>query len=104
MLKTITKFSAHKTALTISIVMAAVSLIFLIPMSLFFMVIPSVGGGDAVSEFMPFTMLLVMPAMYLVFGYIMTLAWTYIYNWVSTFTGGIQFTIRDESEEEPTEA
>ena len=97
-MKAITKFSAHKTALTFSLVMAVSSLIFLIPMSLVFLNAPmNDQNGNPVDATMPLGFILAMPFLYLVMGYIMTIVGAWIYNLVAKFTVGIQFELSDNS-------
>lgn len=98
-MKTIKKFSPHKTALTFACVMAVSSLIFLIPMSLVFLNAPMTdANGNPVSGAMPFGMMIAMPFLYLVMGYIMTIIGAWIYNWVAGFTGGIQFELTESDD------
>ena len=98
-MKTIKKFSPHNTALTFACVMALSSLLFIIPMSLIFLNTPmeDINGNPISAEF-PFGMMLLMPILYLIMGYIMTVVGVCIYNWVSKFTGGIQFELSDNEE------
>jgi ABC-type multidrug transport system fused ATPase/permease subunit len=97
-LKSIKKFSIHKTALTFACVMALSSLIFIIPMSLVFLNMPMVDtNGNSVSSVMPAGVMFGLPFFYLIMGYIMTAIGAYIYNIVSKYTGGIQFEVSEES-------
>lgn len=97
----IKKFSPHKTALTLACVMALSSLILIFPMSMMFMALPMMGpNGSTVSPSMPFSMLIIMPVIYLIIGYIMTLIGALIYNVVAKFTGGIQFELVEDTPEE----
>ncbi|MEE4251695.1 MAG: hypothetical protein V2I38_13985 [Alcanivoracaceae bacterium] len=96
MTKTIVKFSAHKTALTFACVMALSSIVFLVPMSLVFFNAPMHDANGNPVNPAPFgIMLVVMPILYLIMGYIMTIIGAWIYNFVSRFTGGIQFELTD---------
>ncbi len=97
----IKRFSPHKTALTLACVMALSSLILIFPMSMVFMAMPMMGpDGNSVSPSMPFGMLLIMPVLYLIMGYIMTLIGALIYNLVAKVTGGIQFELVEDKPEE----
>lgn len=98
-MKSITKFSAHKTALTFSCFMALSSLVFLIPMSLIFLNAPMTDpDGNPVSPAMPVGFMMAMPFFYLILGYIMTAIGAWIYNFVSKFTGGIQLELSDNQD------
>jgi len=95
-MKTITKFSPHKTALTMACVMALSSLIFLIPMSLALLAAPMTdANGNSVDASLPFGFMVAMPFLYLIIGYIMTIIGAWLYNFVSKYTGGIQFEIEE---------
>ncbi|MCC1496779.1 hypothetical protein [Alcanivorax sp. 1008] len=96
MTKSIVKVSAHKAALTFSCVMALSSIVFLVPMSLLFLNAPMHdANGNPVNPAPFWIMLVVMPIIYLIMGYIMTIIGAWIYNFVSRFTGGIQFELID---------
>lgn len=98
-MKSIKKFSAHKTALTFACVMALSSLLFIIPTSLMFLSTAMVDvNGDPVRAAMPMGMFIAMPFFYLIAGYIMTIIGAWIYNWVSKFTGGIQFELSESDD------
>lgn len=97
-MKSIKKFSIHKTALTFACVMALSSLIFIIPMSLAFLNMPMVDAhGNSVSSVMPVGVMFALPFLYLIMGYVMTAIGAWIYNIVSKYTGGIQFEMSEES-------
>ncbi|MBT8114022.1 MAG: DUF3566 domain-containing protein [Arenicella sp.] len=92
----ITRFSPHKTALTFACVMALSSLILLIPMSLDFLAAPMTdANGNPVDASWPLGLMLAMPFLYLIIGYIMTIIGAWIYNFVARFTGGIQFQLSE---------
>ena len=97
MTKSIRSFSKHKTALTSAILLAVFSLIFVIPMSLILMTAPMLDAqGNPVQIAMSGGMMLAVPFIYFVFGYLSTLVFTAIYNLIARFTGGITFTLEDE--------
>ncbi|WP_444904943.1 hypothetical protein ACJJIU_09435 [Microbulbifer sp. CnH-101-E] len=94
--KSIRSFSKHKTALTTALLLALFSLIFVIPMSLVFLTAPMIDAeGNPVKFSIPGAMVLGMPFIYLIFGYLSTLLFTALYNVVARFTGGITFTLED---------
>ena len=99
-MRSITKLSAHKTALTFACVMALSSLIFIIPMSLVFLNAPMYDGhGNRINGAIPVGFMLAMPFLYLILGYIMTVIGAWIYNFVSKFTGGIRFELSENTNE-----
>ena len=98
-MRTIKKFSPHKTALTFACVMALSSLLFIIPMSLVFLNAPMTdSSGNAVNAGMPLGMMIGMPFIYLIMGYIMTIIGAWLYNWVSKYTGGFQFELSENDD------
>ena len=98
-MKAIIKFSVHKTALTFACVMALSSLIFLIPMSLAFLNAPVTDqNGNPVNAAFPAGLMIAMPFMYLIMGYIMVIIGAFIYNFVAKYTGGIQFELSDDND------
>lgn len=93
-MKTITKFYPHRTALTLSILMAASSLLFVIPMFIVMSFIPATDmNGNPVNAGFPLGFVIAMPFFYLILGYIMTLVGAWLYNLVAKLTGGIKFEV-----------
>lgn len=96
MIKSITYFNPHKTALTASLVFALGSLIFIVPMAIGFSFMPSVDNdGNPVNTQFP-TMMMFMPVFYLIFGYIWTAFSAWIYNIVAKYTGGIKLDLDEQ--------
>ena len=98
MSKSIISFAPHKTALTISILFAVSSLIFVIPMAILFSLIPSneiTGSQDSFGPSIGF--FIAMPIFYLIFGYISTAIGALLYNFVAKFTGGIKINVSESS-------
>jgi ABC-type multidrug transport system fused ATPase/permease subunit len=90
--KSITYIAPHKTALTVSLVFALCSLLFVVPMAIFFSLMPATDQmGNPVNTSSFLYMMLIMPILYFVFGYIFTGIAAWIYNHVSKFTGGIKY-------------
>ena len=90
MIKSITYFAPHKTALTISLVFAISSLLFVIPMMLMFSFMPITDQhGNPIDVSFPIGFFIFMPIFYFIFCYIFTAIGAWIYNKVSKFTGGI---------------
>jgi len=96
MIKRITYFAPHKTALTVASVWALGSLLFIVPMAILMNFVPSVDdAGNAVPKPIPGLMLLLMPLLYFIFGYIGTAFSAWVYNKVARLTGGIQLEISE---------
>jgi len=86
----IRRLSAHQNAKVLAVIMTVGSLFFLLPVML-------VAGSLAPQEVpFPWVMLLVLPVVYLVFGYLMTLIGCGIYNVLARFTGGLEFSTSDD--------
>ena len=99
MKKAVLKFSPHKTAITLSLVMALSSLLFIIPMVISFSLMPSIdANGNSMNMAFPIGMIIAMPFFYLIIGYLFTALGAWIYNQVAKFTGGIQFELVDEND------
>lgn len=85
----ISRISPHATALTSAAVLALLSIICVVPMSLFMMI--SIGNNPAIPEgTFPLTMFLLLPVLYFIAGYIFTGLAALIYNQVVKLTGGIE--------------
>lgn len=100
MKKSLTSFALHKTALTIALVAAVASLIFVIPITMMFFLVTALEQGNSEVSMgigMSITMMVFMPFIYFVFGYISTIIFTAIYNLVAKYTGGIQFSLEDRN-------
>ncbi|MFZ6644901.1 hypothetical protein ACO0LO_04250 [Undibacterium sp. TJN25] len=84
----IKRLSPHQNGKVFGVMMAATSLIFIIPMMLVFSFIPGTNqGGFPGSVFM----LILAPIFYLVVGYITTAIGCAIYNFLYRFVGGIEY-------------
>lgn len=98
MYKSIRSFSKHKTALTSALLLAVFSLFFVIPMAIVFSFMPMVDAqGSPVNAAFPASMLLLMPILYFILGYLSTLLFTALYNVIARFTGGIAFELAEEN-------
>ena len=89
-MKLVTKIYPHKTALTLAIFMAIISLLFVIPMFAIMSFIPATDASGNPIDFdtiIGFT--LAMPFIYLIIGYISIAICAWLYNLVANFTGGI---------------
>ncbi|MDH5612900.1 MAG: hypothetical protein OEY66_10645 [Gammaproteobacteria bacterium] len=92
MIKSITHFAPHKTALTVSLVFALSSLLFVVPMAILFSFMPSTDPNGNPINTTPFLiMMIAMPIFYFIFGYLFTGLAAWLYNKVAKFTGGIKY-------------
>lgn len=83
--------SPHQNAKVLAIIMTLGSLVFMLPFMAFSAATKMSSGAP-----FPWGMLLVMPVVYLVFGYVMTLLACVAYNLMVRFTGGFEFTTDDK--------
>jgi hypothetical protein len=91
MIKRITYFGPHKTALSVALVFAISSLLFLFPMMIMFSLMPMTDPqGNPVNASFPANMFIIMPIFYFIFGYIFIALGAWLYNKVSKYTGGIE--------------
>lgn len=72
-------------------VAAALYFVISIPMCLL-MLIPAMMGAGRIPGFYSVTMLVMMPVMYTVLGFIFTLIGAWVYNLVASYIGGFEFT------------
>lgn len=86
----VTRLSPHQNGKVFAVLMAVGSLVFLIPMFLIFSIIAPSQARP------PLLMLLMMPLMYLVLGYVMVAIGCVIYNYMFRHIGGIEFEIESE--------
>jgi len=90
----VTRLSPHQNGKVFAVLMAATSLIFLLPFALLFSAFAPARGTHGA----PFAMVLVMPLMYLVFGYLSVAIGCWVYNLVTRWTGGLEFeSTRDDA-------
>jgi hypothetical protein len=97
-MKRVISFAPHKTAVTVALVFAISSLIFILPMIGIFSLIPATDqDGNPIDAGFPLGLIVFMPVVYLIMGYLGTAFAAWVYNRVAKFTGGIQFEL-DEAE------
>lgn len=89
MIKAITRISPHRTALTLSVVLACCSVVFLIPMAVMLSFAPPSPGNDQPGGGFMWVLLIVFPLVYLIFGYLFIGLASLVYNGIARFTGGI---------------
>lgn len=98
MKKQIKRLSPHQNGKVFGVLMAASSLIFLLPMFLMMSLsMPSVDQHGNPVDFPKF-IFLIMPVVYLVFGYVFVAIGCWIYNNLVKYIGGIEFVLEDKSE------
>jgi hypothetical protein len=81
----VARFSPHQNGKVIAVLMAVTSLIFLLP---FYLLASAFGMGHAA---MPFWSLLVLPVVYLIFGYVGVAIGCLLYNVLVPVIGGIEY-------------
>ncbi|HET7833077.1 MAG TPA: hypothetical protein VFK88_08955 [Gallionella sp.] len=89
----ITRFSPHQNAKVTAILMAIGSLIFVVP--IFVLVALKAPAGTQP----PMAMLIIMPLIYLIFGYISIAILSAVYNFLYKYIGGIEFESTTEANE-----
>ena len=89
MRKRITRFAPMQVAKVFAVLYALVS----IPFAAIAFFAGSMGGQG-----MPVWLVVVIPVIYLVFGFIFTAIAAWLYNLVAGWTGGIEYTAEDVSE------
>lgn len=97
MKKQIKRLSPHQNGKVFGVLMAASSLVFVVPMFLFmFVAAPGVDQhGNPVT--FPKGLILIFPILYLVFGYVATAAASAIYNLTFKYIGGFEFEVKEEN-------
>ena len=97
MKKQISRISLHQNGKVFGILMAVSSLIFFVP----FFAIAMFIGPDVDQHGNPITfpkfMFILFPILYLVFGYLMTVIGSAIYNFFFRYIGGFEFEVKDEN-------
>jgi hypothetical protein len=83
------KFSVHQNAKVFAVLMALLSLVFVVPFTL---VMSFAGPKDAG---FPLFMVVVFPVLYLVMGYVTVAVGCWLYNVMVKYTGGLEFEFRD---------
>ena len=82
----IARLSPHQNGKVFAVMMAVTSLIFLIPFVLLFSTFaPATSGAP------PMLAILIVPVVYLIFGYISVAIGCALYNLLYNFVGGIEF-------------
>jgi len=82
----ISRLSPHQNGKVFGVMMALTSLVILIPFTLMFAVF-----APAATTQPPFFMLLLLPVIYLIVGYVGTVVGSAFYNLIYRFVGGIEY-------------
>ena len=83
----VARFSPHQNGKVFGVLMALGALVVAVP---FFAAISAIAPAGAANAF-PATMILIMPVVYLVFGYLSIAAGCLMYNIMFKYLGGIEF-------------
>lgn len=86
----IERFSPHQNAKVFAVLMAAGSLVFLVPFFLFAALAAPADGPPA-------WVFLLFPFIYLVLGYLMVVVACAVYNFMFRYIGGIEYTARPDA-------
>jgi uncharacterized membrane protein (DUF485 family) len=91
----ISRFSPHQNGKVFAVLMAITSLIFVVPFFLMFtFAMPAVDSkGNPVEG--PGAFILLLPLLYLVMGYLMTVIMCWLYNFLARFTGGLEYETKE---------
>jgi len=89
----ITRFSPHQTAKVFAIIMATSSLLFMIPFTIMSTFIPTQfdPNGNPINIGFPFAMIILMPILQGIMGYLFIRFGIWIYNKMYSKIGGIEF-------------
>lgn len=85
----VSRLSPHQNGKVFGVLMAISSLVFLVPFFLIFSATMPPGAGGP-----PAFMILIMPVMYLVIGYLSVAIGCALYNFMFRYLGGIEFEAR----------
>ena len=86
------EMQSHKNALTLVLVFAVCSPLFIIPMMIMVSVMPTTRlDGNPINVRFSSSFLIAMPIFYFVFTYLSTAFCAWVYNKVSKYTEGIKF-------------
>lgn len=88
----VTRLSPHHNGKVFAVLMTITSLVFLVPFSLLAMANTPEGTKE------PMFILLTMPLMYLVFGYLSVAIGCKVYNFMFKYIGGIEFESKTEND------
>jgi len=81
----VARLSPHQNGKVVAVLMAATSLIFIIPFFVFFGLVGPAGSRP------PLLMMLLMPILYLVIGYVSVAIGCALYNFLYRYIGGFEY-------------
>jgi hypothetical protein len=87
----VARLSPHQNAKVIGVLTAIGSLVFIIPAFLIFSMTGGASGGP------PASMFLLLPLMYLIFGYLAVAVGCLLYNFMFKYLGGIEYEAQAEN-------
>ncbi len=97
MTRHITSLGVHRTALVGAICAAVIALIVALVITPFMMMVPRMAEtSPGVGLFGSGIMIILMPILYFVIGYIFTAIWVVLFNLIAPRLGGIPITFADE--------
>jgi hypothetical protein len=96
MKKQINRLSPHQNGKVFGVVMALSSLVFVVPMTLIFAMMPNPANQQGHQGAPPIIIFLIFPVIYLITGYIMTAIGCVIYNFTYKYIGGIEYDVLGE--------
>ena len=91
MARQVRRFAPHQNAKVFAVLMTLGSLVFVVPFMLFAMATAPDG------QQMPWIMLVAMPLMYLVFGYLSVAVGCWLYNTLYPYIGGVEVEWSDDA-------
>jgi len=93
---TIKTLSPHQNGKVVAVLSAVITIPFVLLMAVIATRLPPVDQHGNPVNF-PYFMLIIMPLLYLVFGYLFTALWCAVYNWIVKYTGGLEFETSEEN-------
>lgn len=92
--KRIIGLPVHQTSLIMGITAGLIGVVFTLLMLPFMLMVPLEEGGGLPSA----AMMLMLPLLYLVFGYLGTALWVAVFNQIARRTGGLPVWIADDTD------
>ena len=83
----VSRLSPHQNGKVFGVLSAVVSLIVLVPVFL----LATLAGAGSATQGMPLWLIFILPVIYLVISYIMTVILCALYNVIAPMTGGIEY-------------
>ena len=93
----IKNLSTHQNGKVIAFLSALVVLPFILLMAVLVAILPPQLDQHGNPVHFPYLMFVIMPVLYLIFGYLVTVIACGIYNWLVQYTGGLEFEVAEEN-------